>query len=126
MRSGETRDMHYGTIARSRESGFTTSSHLLRGTWASGFLRFVSRQLRRISRIFTFANQLSTAALCVYVFLLCISSTAQATLTQFTVPLSGSQEGAGQGDPDGSGIANLTIDRTTNTISWNIATSNIA
>lgn len=63
----------------------------------------------------------------VTVMLLVVPVTApQAALVQFLVPLSGSEEFPGPGDPDGSGLADLTIDSVTNTISWNITVNNIA
>ncbi len=51
-------------------------------------------------------------------------SAASATIT-FIVPLDGQQEVPGPGDSDGSGVATLTIDSATNTISWSIQVSNL-
>ena len=50
---------------------------------------------------------------------------AQAAIVQFNVPLSGNTEFPGPGDTDGSGLAAISIDSATNTISWNITTNNI-
>lgn len=64
-----------------------------------------------------------------------ISMVALATLTlgatpalaeQFTLNMSGAQEVPGPGDPDGVATGTLTIDKTTNTVSWNFVYSNIA
>ncbi|MFO0875554.1 MAG: CHRD domain-containing protein [Phycisphaerales bacterium] len=49
-----------------------------------------------------------------------------ASAEQFTLNMSGAQEVPGPGDPDGVATGTLTIDKTTNTISWNFTYSNIA
>jgi len=49
---------------------------------------------------------------------------AEALIVNYVVPLSGAQE-VGGGDPDGTGTANLTLDTSTNTITWNITVANI-
>ena len=55
---------------------------------------------------------------------------ARATLFNFSIPLSGANEVLPNvGDPDGFGVANITIDDSTApfpTISWNITVGNIA
>ena len=70
----------------------------------------------------------SAIRLAVAAFATCLAAAtpAGATIIQFIVPLSGANEvPAGSGDPDGSGIATLTIDDATNSISWVIVPNNI-
>jgi hypothetical protein len=58
------------------------------------------------------------------------ASPAQAALFFFSIPLDGAQEvdasgNPDQGDPDGSGTADLTLDTDTNTIVWAITVADI-
>jgi hypothetical protein len=48
---------------------------------------------------------------------------AEAIIVNYVVPLSGAEE-VGPGDPDGTGTANLTLDTSTNSITWSIAVAN--
>jgi hypothetical protein len=66
-------------------------------------------------------------ACCMLTLMLIVApiSAPQAALVHFLVPLSGSQEAPGPGDPDGTGLADLLIDSATNMISWDITASNI-
>jgi hypothetical protein len=52
--------------------------------------------------------------------------TAHASLWTFVVPLDGSQEFPGPGDPDGSGLATLVFDDVALSLSWNISVADIA
>ncbi len=63
------------------------------------------------------------SALCLGAAVL-LANSAQATIINFVVPLSGAQEVAG-GDPDGTGSASLSIDDFALTISWLISVANI-
>jgi len=51
---------------------------------------------------------------------------APAMAEKFNLNMSGAQEVPGPGDPDGTATGVLTIDKTTNTISWSFAFANIA
>jgi hypothetical protein len=61
--------------------------------------------------------------------LLCLAAIAavpaHAAITLFHVPLEGSQEVGAAGDPDGSGLAKLSIDDVANTIAWEISVMNL-
>jgi hypothetical protein len=56
---------------------------------------------------------------------LCLPTPVQAFPVTYTVELDGAQEAPGPGDPDGSGVAVLNIETSTNSISWNITVQNI-
>jgi CHRD domain len=55
-----------------------------------------------------------------------LSLNASAAIVEFLVPLQGSQEVDGSGDPDGMGLAHLFINDVGPTIDWSITVENIA
>ena len=69
-------------------------------------------------------RRLASFSLACAVALLFGASRAQALIVNYTVALSGAQE-VGGGDPDGFGTALLTLDTSTNQISWTITTGNL-
>lgn len=58
--------------------------------------------------------------------LLLTAGVTQAEILNFTIPMDGTQEVPGPGDPDGSGVATLAIDTDTNTIDWLFEVENIS
>ena len=65
--------------------------------------------------------------LAIFAFVALLGTTpANATMHNFTVPLSGANEvPGGSGDPDGTGTAFLAFDDVANTVAWTIVVANL-